>query len=148
MGITINGSGTITGISQGGLPDDVITASDIKDSDYQAPLTAGTDYLEPDGDGSSLTGIDTSPPTTAGAVGTYAFLWHSSGSYAPSFGTTASGSSLYPSSVSTTNGTNSANSGYCVVGQTTGSQSGTWRCMGARSQTVYTYFVSLWIRIS
>jgi len=37
MAITINGSGTITGISQGGLPDDVITAADIKDSDYQAP---------------------------------------------------------------------------------------------------------------
>ena len=57
MAITINGAGTITGISQGGLPDDVITASDIKDSDYQAPLVSGTDYLAPDGDGSSLTGL-------------------------------------------------------------------------------------------
>ena len=57
MAITINGSGTITGISQGGLPDDVITANDIKDSDYQAPLTAGTDYLAPNGDGSSLTNL-------------------------------------------------------------------------------------------
>ena len=117
-----------------------LTSGTIPDARFPSTLPAV--------DGSSLTGIDTSPPTTAGAVGTYAFLWHSTGSYAPSFGTTASGSSLYPSSVSTTNGLNSANTGYCCVGQTTPSQSGTWRCMGARSQTVYTYFVSLWIRIS
>ena len=57
MAITINGSGTITGISQGGLPDDCVDADTIKDADYQAPLTAGTDYLSPTGDGSSLTGI-------------------------------------------------------------------------------------------
>jgi len=64
MAITINGSGTITGISQGGLPDDVITADDIKDSDYQAPLVAGTDYLAPDGDGSALTGLSSGGSST------------------------------------------------------------------------------------
>jgi len=46
MAITINGSGTITGISAGGLPDNSVTAADLADT-----------YLTPTGDGSSLTGI-------------------------------------------------------------------------------------------
>jgi len=57
MAVTISGDGTITGISQGGLPDDCVDAGTIKDADYQAPLTAGTDYLAPTGDGSSLTNL-------------------------------------------------------------------------------------------
>jgi len=48
MAITINGSGTITGISAGGLPDGSVTAADLADT-----------YLTPTGDGSGLTGITT-----------------------------------------------------------------------------------------
>jgi hypothetical protein len=33
----------------------------VADTDYQSPLTAGTDYLAPDGDGSSLTGVQLPP---------------------------------------------------------------------------------------
>ena len=47
MPITINGSGTVTGISAGGLPDDCITTADIAANAVTAPklavdVTAGT----------------------------------------------------------------------------------------------------------
>ena len=70
MAVTISGDGTITGISAGGLPDNCITADDIKDSDYQAPLTAGTDYLAPNGDGSSLTGLSSDLVLVSETTGT------------------------------------------------------------------------------
>ena len=46
MAITINGSGTITGISAGGLPDGSVTAADLAET-----------YLTPTGDGSQLTNL-------------------------------------------------------------------------------------------
>lgn len=46
MAITINGSGSITGLVSGGLPDGSVTAADLADT-----------YLTPTGDGSGLTGI-------------------------------------------------------------------------------------------
>ena len=62
MPITINGSGTITGISAGGLPDDSITTADIADSAVtDAKISALTSSklsgALPAIDGSNLTGI-------------------------------------------------------------------------------------------
>ena len=45
------------------------------------------------GNGSALTGIDTSPPTTAGAVGTYAWAMNQNEG-AVTFGATYAGSTL------------------------------------------------------
>jgi hypothetical protein len=56
MAITINGGGSITGISAGGLPDDSVTTDDIADDAVTAAKLADT-YLTPTGDGSQLTGI-------------------------------------------------------------------------------------------
>jgi hypothetical protein len=45
MAIVINGSGTVTGISVGGLPDDIVTADDLANSintDIATGVTAGT----------------------------------------------------------------------------------------------------------
>jgi hypothetical protein len=46
MSITINGSGSITGLVSGGLPDGSVTAADLADT-----------YLTPTGDGSQLTNL-------------------------------------------------------------------------------------------
>lgn len=82
------------------------------------------------------------PPTTAGAVGTYAFLVNQ-GSGAITFGTTYSGSSLEAASVDAPNG-------YIyntlVYGNSSVFQSGTWRCMG-QSSTLNTKG-SVFLRIS
>ena len=58
MAITINGSGTITGISQGGLPDGSITNDDLATGISAGKLTGTLPGI----DGSALTGI------SAGAV--------------------------------------------------------------------------------
>lgn len=65
MAITINGSGSITGISAGGLPDGSVTAADLADT-----------YLTPTGDGGgnsaywseTLTSIWLDSPSTTSAT--------------------------------------------------------------------------------
>lgn len=97
-------------------------------------------------DGSALTGIDTSPPTTTGAVGTYAFLFEYSLDVevrAP--GDTLAGSSLY---YAIGHLTNSATYNYSYRADYPAT--GTWRLMGAYS-TIYNYNdypLSIWMRIS
>jgi hypothetical protein len=74
MSITINGSGSITGLVSGGLPDGSVTAADLADT-----------YLTPTGDGSGLTGISsfggswsstsvTSGVTYTNTSGSYQFI--------------------------------------------------------------------------
>lgn len=96
---------------------------------------------------------------TAGAVGTYAFLRHTTGAdYA--FGATLAGSSLVPAGVTTfswalyTAGTASSLAITYGVYQNT-AQSGTWRCMGVGSNindancpANATTAAALWLRIS
>ena len=95
--------------------------------------------------------------TTAGDVGTYAFLISASTSDF-AFGSTLAGSSLRPSGVTTASSSSSVtaanlNAGYVSTQNTT--QAGTWRCMGRADYTQTgprspTYFrpATLWIRIS
>lgn len=71
-------------------------------------------------DASQLTNVIASPPSTASAVGTYAFMQGNVG--AISFGSTVSGASLFPAGTSMISGQNGSNSGVA--------QAGTWRCMG------------------
>jgi hypothetical protein len=44
MPITINGSGTVTGISAGGLPDDCIVTADIADNNVTTPKVSDANY--------------------------------------------------------------------------------------------------------
>ena len=99
--------------------------------------------------------LTTIAAATAGAVGTYAFLRHTtSADYA--FGATLAGSSLQPAGIATNTWTvyTAASAGGTSVGavyQAT-AQSGTWRCMGVGSNTdvvcTASLTVSLWLRIS
>ena len=86
---------------------------------------------------------------SAGAIGSYALL----GCYigAIGFGSTASGSSLYPAgfwkgSSDGTNGSPAANNGNAYQTATTPAVSGTWRCMGYIRGTSWDQ--TLWMRIS
>ena len=87
--------------------------------------------------------VSASPPSTAGAIGSYAFLGDQSNSLGSSypgasFGGTLAGSNLKP---------HNANGG-----QSGSTQSGTWRCMGysqnASSGGTGAPTVCVWIRIS
>jgi len=81
------------------------------------------------GDDNFDSGVELGAPTTAGDVGTYAFLVRQ-GSGNISFGTTYAGSGLEAGSVDAPNG-------YIyntlVYGNSSVFQSGTWRCMGQSS---------------
>ena len=111
---------------------------------------ASGELLTTTGDGSQLTGINTTPTTaqvltatagaTAGAVGTYGFLLEGGTNLAlRSVGSTIAGSSLRFASIGSNNG-----------GDSSVTPSGTWRLMGSYN----TYFpsndspVSVWLRIS
>jgi hypothetical protein len=96
---------------------------------------------------------------TAGAVGTYAFLRHTtSADYA--FGATLAGSSLAPAGISVRTwplytGSTAASAGIAYGSYQNSTQSGTWRCMGIGSNIGdsndppgATTAASLWLRIS
>lgn len=98
--------------------------------------------------------LTTIAAATAGAVGTYAFLRHTtSADYA--FGATLAGSSLQPAGIATNTftvyTTASGASSIAAVNQAT-AQSGTWQCMGVGSNISVSCAAgttaSLWLRIS
>ena len=97
-------------------------------------------------DGSALTGVGGS--TTAGAVGTYAYLLHKTRDIGIIQGSTYAGSSMVYSGQSTNSLTSA--SGYSVGhGLGCATASGTWRAMGSRGSTTgYDYFATLFVRIS
>lgn len=97
------------------------------------------------GDGSALTGFGGS--TTAGDVGTYAYLINTVGNIGITPGATTAGSSLRYSAQSTNSNTSS--SGYSLGHTYSSGPSGTWRAMGGRTTTTsYTYAATLYVRIS
>ncbi len=86
--------------------------------------------------------------TTAGDVGTYAFLRENGTNKTQvTFGNTLAGSSLYPASL---NNSQSGGPYWGITGLPTASVSGTWRCMGFYDATATSNDnpVTLWIRIS
>jgi hypothetical protein len=86
--------------------------------------------------GGSLS-VSANPPSSAGAVGTYALCRMESWS-AESFGNTEAGSNLSPVSCAFGNGNSSGST-----------QSGTWRCMGSTvGNSGAEYNTTVWIRIS
>ena len=98
------------------------------------------------GDGSALTGVVS---TTAGAVGTYAYLVNTGIDTSISQGTSIAGSSLRysgHSSDSLTTSTDNWSVSHTVGGA---NPSGTWRSMGSRGTSVgRNYFQTLFLRIS
>jgi len=98
-------------------------------------------------DGSALTGIDTSPPTTYGAVGTYvaAYRAYSDGSVAA--GDTVAGSTLIKNSTTFGHDMERAFNGSSV----SAGLSGTWRAMSGATNTSESGFKvpsALYVRIS
>jgi hypothetical protein len=98
------------------------------------------------GNGSGLTGV--SPPTTAGAVGTYT-RGRPANATNFAFGDTSSGIypweeiSTFPIYYDTSSGTPFKGSG--AVGSI---QSGTWRCMSMAAGVIDKGYMGLWVRIS
>ena len=128
-----------------GDADDTIDIGDssnrFKDAHFSGTVNAGSFA----GDGSALTGVGGS--TTAGAVGTYAYLITTSANVGITPGSTRSGSSLRYSAQSS-NSISSA-SGYSVGHTHSSAPAGTWQAMGGRNTTgTYTYAATLYVRIS
>lgn len=90
--------------------------------------------LTANGDGSSLTGIDTSPPTTAGVVGTYGFFKNTA-DVNINFGSTLSGSSLVPSNA-------------IGLNYSSPTVSGTWMAVGDSNKQYTESLTTVWLRIS
>lgn len=144
MAITLDGS---TGV----------TAAEFDGTVDASNLTG----VMPSIDGSALTGIDTAPPTTAGAVGTYVWARGPASSTAASprtFGSTYAGSSLYASGLVTTTAAlvetyiqYESNATIAIGDQSDPSLSGTWRAMGRTTSTSSQHDempVTLFVRIS
>jgi len=112
---------------------------------FMTQVNQGNDnYLRP----STLAQVRTKvvAGATAGSVGSYAYMIVTSANISVGVGSTRAGSGLRYSGQSTNS--NSSSSGY-NVGHTYSSAGGTWRAMGGRSQAgTYTYFATLWLRIS
>ena len=91
MAIVINGSGTVTGISVGGLPDDIIDSGTLADNAVGlAQMAGGTDgnIITYDTSGNPAvvaTGSDGQVLTSAGADAVPAFEAAASGTNTPSF---------------------------------------------------------------
>ena len=98
------------------------------------------------GDGSALTNLPAGP-STAGAVGTYAYLIATTTSIGVTPGTSYAGSGLRYSAQSSNSITSS--SGYSVGHNQGTAPSGTWRAMGGRTATAtYKYVATLYLRVS
>jgi len=96
------------------------------------------------GDGSALTGVGAS--TTVGAVGTYAFLQHTTANLKFAEGVTYAGSDLRYSGTLSSSGT--TNNGH-YMHEGISAASGTWRAMGAAPNYFSTKYPStLFLRIS
>jgi hypothetical protein len=117
------------------------TGARFKDGHFSGTVNA-TAFV---GDGSALTGIDATPPTTYGAVGTYGFFRHTSLGATISAGSTYAGSSLVAAGASTGLG----NTATTVKTGTNGSApSGTWRAMGHHTARSDSYVLTTFVRIS
>ena len=100
-------------------------------------------------DGSALTGIS-GGSTTAGAVGTYAWLVNRTQDNGSAWGGQMAGSSLGSAGLATNNNTNASSSGNVTAsGRGIGTtQSGTWQAMGQSNFTgMYDSRTTLFVRI-
>ena len=105
MAIVINGSGTVTGISVGGLPDDIIDSGTLADNAVGlAQMAGGTDgnIITYDTSGNPAvvaTGSDGQVLTSAGADAVPVFEAVAAGDNTPSFSATHSNTALGSSGV-------------------------------------------------
>lgn len=133
---------------QGSFTANVVTAASFVGpaSGNPTSIVAGTGLTG----GGSSGAVTISLNTTAGAVGTYAFLGETT-TTDTAVGGTQSGSSLRYSGVSATTTFNSGYKDGSGTGSTgtTNSASGTWQCMGQSGPTTNPYYgLTLWMRIS
>ena len=121
------------------------SSSRFKDGHFSGTVNA-TSFS---GDGSALTGVGGS--TTAGAVGTYAWLVNRSQDNGSAWGGTMAGSSLGSAGLATNNNTNASSSGNVTAsGRSIGTtQTGTWRAMGQSNFSgMYDSRTTLFVRIA
>lgn len=166
MAITISGSGSVTGLTPGGLPDASVQVADLAfsgtpssstyargDGSWATPtggvtsITAGTGLS-----GGTITTTGTiSLVTTTGAVGTYAFLQYPSGGTISPGGTTA-GSGLRYAGVSGGQTLNGAGGTNAQTNNNGAAPAGTWQCMGYAQYISGCagsfYGATLWMRIA
>ena len=139
----------------------VATKQDLLVSGTNIKTVGGVNIL-----GSGDIPIDTPAPSTqqvlsataaagAGAVGTYAFLGHSSGGIVNLYGATRAGSLLMPAGISTGGFFGRFTADFRRSGDHVGQNSaraGTWRCMGVvrgvTDSNGDTASATLWLRIS
>jgi hypothetical protein len=147
MAITLDGTTGVTATEFDGALDasNLTGALPAIDGSAVTALTAGnlTGAL-PAIDGSALTGIDTSPPTTFGAVGTYGLFRHTGNNVTVYAGSTYSGSILQAAGATT----GFSNAGTTLKTGTNGSApSGTWRAMGTHTPNG-DFALTVYVRIS
>ena len=138
-----NGAGTgAPTFSQGATVTGTLAATTLTGTLASSNLTGALPAI----DGSALTGVGAS--TTAGAVGTYAYM-HETGVNIPqrTFGDTLSGSSLHPTSM---NNSQSGGPYWGITGTAASAVSGTWGCMGYYdpNSAANDNPTTLWVRIS
>ena len=92
-------------------------------------------------------GISTTPPTTAGAVGTYVFAVDSVGRQL-TFGSTYAGSQLYPAAYVTTGNAPIGLESGTYLSSASSALSGTWRAMGEHYTNSTFKNVTVYVRIS
>ena len=114
MAITINGTGTITGISAGGLPDNCVTVADLATT---LDLSSNTVTL-PSGTGGKILQVVSTQYETQTTVSQTA-LTHADMPFSVNITPTTSDSLMLVS--------------YNIMGETGGD---TWNCMGAFSRTI------------
>ena len=139
MAITLDGTTGVTAAEFDGTVDASNLTGDIDASQLTGTLPAI--------DGSALTGIDTAPPTTAGAVGTYVFAFDSVGRQL-TFGSTYAGSALYPGAFCATSTAPIGLEGNAYLSTGSGNLSGTWRSMGAHYSNTTFKNITVYVRIS
>ncbi len=148
-----SGTGTFTVASPNSNTNRTLTLPDADgalltadgDGSGLTSLTAGnlTGTL-PAIDGSALTGIDTSPPTTFDAVGTYGLFRYTVNNGNIYAGSTYAGSSLVAAGATT----GLSNIGTTLkTGTNGGTVSGTWRAMGTHDPNG-DYALTVYVRIS
>ena len=141
-----NTENMITAVADGAVTLFYDNAAKIATSATGVTVTGTVAATAYTGDGSALTGV--SPPTTAGAVGTYT-RGRPANATNFAFGDTGSGIypweeiSTFPIYYDTTSGTPFKGSG--AVGSI---QSGTWRCMSMAAGVGDNGYMGLWVRIS
>lgn len=151
LGTIDEGTGTFTPSGERALASEVQAEAGTNNTTLMTPLRTAQ----------AIAVLSPAPSTTAGDVGTYAYLISNANSDT-TFGGTVAGSTLFPAGTSSAGNSTDPNFGDNNSGNfntQNSARSGTWRCMGksgyyttgtgGRGDPVkYFYGATLWLRIS